>query len=96
MLSIFLSCDYLTKTRLFQNFCLVVLYGKLPLINLGLWKPLLITYLGKSGCFHAAAMCHTSLLHLVSGLQSLFNVVIERSQRVMHVTDFKFLFTVIG
>ena len=74
---------------------MVVLYGKLPLSNLGLWKPPLVTYSGMSGCFDPRR-CHTSLLHLVSGLQSFSNVVIECShiQTLSRVTGFKVFFIV--
>ena len=84
MLSVFSSCDPLTKTRLFQSFCLS-LYG------CALWKTSSpqLRYLETTfnniirKIWILPRRCHTSILHLVSGLHSLFNVVIERSRRVI-------------
>ena len=84
MLSVFSSCDPLTKTRLFQSFCLS-LYGS------ALWKTSSpqLRYLETTfnniirKIWTLPRRCHTSILHLVSGLHSLSNVVIERSRQVV-------------
>ena len=65
MRSVFSSCDPLIKTKLFQiSHCMAVPYGKPHLRNLSTWRP-------------HSRRCHTSILHLISGLHSLFNVVID-------------------
>ena len=84
MLSVFSSCDPLIKTRLFQSFCLS-LYG------CALWKTSApqLKYLETTfnniirKIWILPRRCHTSILHLISCLHSLFNVVIERSRRVV-------------
>lgn len=84
MLSIFSSCDYLTKIKLFQSFCLS-LYG------CALWKASSRQLRSLEVTFNnilrkiwvLPRRCHTSIVHLVSSLHSLFNVVIERSQKVI-------------
>ena len=76
--------DDITKTKLFQSFCLS-LYG------CALWRTsspqlkLLETTFNNiiRRIWILPRRCHTSILHLVSGSQSLFNVVIEHSQRVV-------------
>ncbi len=84
MLSIFSSCDHLTKTslRLFQSFCLS-LYG------CPLWKTsqqlrsleTTFTYIFRK-IWMLLHCCHTAIHH-VSSLHILFNVIIECSQRII-------------
>ena len=83
MLHIFSSCNPLIKTKLFQSFCLS-LYGA------ALWK------LSSPELHHLQVICnnilrkiwvlpqrcHTDILHLVAGIQSVCNIIILRSQNL--------------
>jgi hypothetical protein len=76
--------SYLTKTKLFQSFCLL-LYG------CTLWKTSSRQLMSLETAFNNILRkiwrlprhYHTSILHLVASLHSLFNVIIERSRRVI-------------
>ena len=72
-----------TKTDLFRSFCLS-LYGS------ALWSSSSKELKSLEVCFnnvirkiwHLPQRCHTSVLHLVSGLPSIFNTIITRSYRL--------------
>ena len=84
MLHLFACCDPLVKTRLFSSFCLS-LYGA------ALWKssdPQLKTlevtfnnFLRK--IWSLPRHSHTGLLHSTAKLQSIYNVVIFRSAKLL-------------
>ena len=77
MLHTFSSCDPFTMTELFRSYCL-------PLYGSSLWSA---SSKSLEVCFnniihkiwHLPPRCHTSILHLVAGLPSMFNTVISRS-----------------
>lgn len=80
MLHTFSSCDPFTRTELFRSYCLS-LYGS------SLWSASSKELKSLEVCFnniirkiwHLPPRCHTSILHLVAGLPSMFNTVISRS-----------------
>ena len=80
MLYTFACCDPFTKTNLFRSFCMS-LYGS------AIWSSSAKELKSLEVCYnnvirkiwHLPQRCHTSVLHLVSGLPSIFNTVVSRS-----------------
>ena len=84
MLTIFSYCEHLANTWLFHSFvyhCMVVQYEKLLLNNFVLMEITFNNILTK--VLMLPCHSHTSILHLVSSLHSLFNVAAH------HITGFK-------
>ena len=86
LLSTFSSCNALTKSQLFYSYCLS-LYGSV-LWNFGRSKSSLNrlqitvnTILRR--IWHLPRRCHTSILHLVSGTDSIINLLILRHDRFL-------------
>ena len=83
MLHTFSCCDSYTKSNLFRSFCLSLYGSSLWLASSKELRSLEIclnNIIRKIWCL--PQRCHTSLLHLISGLPSIFNTVITRSQNL--------------
>ena len=81
MLHTFSCCDSYTKSNLFRSFCLSLYGSSLWLASSKELRSLEIclnNIIRKIWCL--PQRCHTSLLHLISGLPSIFNTVITKSQ----------------
>ena len=85
MLCIFSSANPYVKTKLLKSFCLS-LYGS------SLWKSSALSWKAFNISFNnilrkvwsLPRTCHTSILHLVSGLHSITNVVLFRSSNLLY------------
>ena len=84
MLSIFSSCDWYTKSKLLQSFCLS-LYGALLWMvsspDLHSLEVSLNNILRK--IWSLPQRCHTGILQLVGNVSSLYNIVISRSNKLI-------------
>ena len=84
MLHLFACCDPFVKTRLFSSFC-PSLYGA------ALWKSsdpqlksLEVTFNNiLRRIWSLPRHCHTGILHSVAKLQSIYNVVVSRSAKLL-------------
>ena len=84
MLHTFSCCDSYTKSNLFKSFCLSLYDSSLWLASSKELKSLEICLnnIIIRKILSVPQRCHTSLLHLISGLPSIFNTVITRSQNL--------------
>lgn len=83
MLSVFACCDPYIKNKLLQSFCLSLYGSSLWKVSASELHHLEVTFnniLRK--IWSLPRRCHTSILHSVANLPSMYNLVVSRSKKL--------------